>query len=300
MIKTPIVFSFNDSFTVPAGVCITSLLENANAETFYEIFILHSSLRLSEDSKNQILRLTEHYSNCSFNFIDLKDKFSGCFEIRDISVDAYYRLAIPFEINQYDKVIYADVDIVFNKDLSHLSSIDLQENCIAAVKIPSINIAPFIPHMSKYGVEAEHYFNSGFLVFDLKKIRQDKTFKESVDKLIAYNFVYQDQDILNILFKDKTFFLDKTYNYTINWLKQDKNQALPKIVHYTGNKPWNSIRSFGELWWEYYRKSPYYDEAEYLKFQQRNYIDLYNNNKIITVLERYGITTILKRLMKNK
>lgn len=300
MIKTPIVFSFNNSFTVPAGVCITSLLENANKNTYYEIFILHSAQRLSDENKTTILQLTDRYANCSFSFINLEDEFSDCFEIRDISVDAYYRLAIPRRIKHYDKVIYADVDVVFNGDLSHLMQLEMKGNHLAAVKIPVKNIAPFIHHMEKFEVLAEDYFNSGFFVMDLQKVREDGQFEASVDKLIKHNFTYQDQDILNILFKGKTLFLDKSYNYTVNWLKHDTIPILPFVVHYTGDKPWKTVRSFGELWWEYYRKSPFFDERTYMLFQKSKYVDLYNNNKIIKLLQKFGVVSLLKSFMKNK
>ena len=38
----PILFTFDDKLVLAAGVCITSLLENAAPDTFYDIFILHS------------------------------------------------------------------------------------------------------------------------------------------------------------------------------------------------------------------------------------------------------------------
>lgn len=39
----PIVFAFDNNLILPACVCISSLLMNAKEETFYDIFILHSS-----------------------------------------------------------------------------------------------------------------------------------------------------------------------------------------------------------------------------------------------------------------
>ena len=37
----PILFTFDQSLEMPAGVCISSLLEHTAPETFYDIFILH-------------------------------------------------------------------------------------------------------------------------------------------------------------------------------------------------------------------------------------------------------------------
>ena len=41
MKTVPILFTFDQSLLMPAGVCLTSLLESADADTFYDIFILH-------------------------------------------------------------------------------------------------------------------------------------------------------------------------------------------------------------------------------------------------------------------
>lgn len=39
----PIVFAFDNNLILPACVCISSLMMNANEDTFYDIFILHSA-----------------------------------------------------------------------------------------------------------------------------------------------------------------------------------------------------------------------------------------------------------------
>ena len=41
MTTIPILFTFDQTLEMPAGVCFTSLLENAAKDTFYDIFILH-------------------------------------------------------------------------------------------------------------------------------------------------------------------------------------------------------------------------------------------------------------------
>lgn len=39
----PIAFAFDNNLILPACVCISSLMMNANEDTFYDIFILHSA-----------------------------------------------------------------------------------------------------------------------------------------------------------------------------------------------------------------------------------------------------------------
>ena len=38
----PIAFAFDNNLVMPACVCLSSLMMNANPDTFYDIFILHS------------------------------------------------------------------------------------------------------------------------------------------------------------------------------------------------------------------------------------------------------------------
>ena len=43
MKTVPIAFAFDNNLVFPACVCLSSLLMNAKDDTFYDIFILHSS-----------------------------------------------------------------------------------------------------------------------------------------------------------------------------------------------------------------------------------------------------------------
>ena len=298
--KTPIAFSFNDKFTIPAGVCITSLLTNAFPDTYYDIFIMHSSERLSPSNKSQILKLKESYKNCDFTFIDLKDSFKGMFEIRDISIDAYYRLAIPKYVTNYDRIIYVDIDVVFNGDLSHLIDFDLEDNSIGAVKMPIVN-QYHKKHLLSLKLDESNYINSGFLLINLRKIREEDSFEKKIYPLLTKKFTFQDQDILNIVFQNDIKFLDESYNYNYDILKYKKpNIKAPIVIHYTGPKPWDVIRSFNDLWWEYYRKSIYFDIDSYMDFQKKNYIELYDHYKVINFLKKLGIYNLMTKFMKNK
>ena len=53
----PIAFAFDNNLILPACVCISSLLTNAQKDTFYDIFILHSSnIALKKEGLNKIPR----------------------------------------------------------------------------------------------------------------------------------------------------------------------------------------------------------------------------------------------------
>lgn len=126
----PIAFAFDNNLTIPAAVTFTSLLVNAAPNTFYDIFVLHSA-KASLD-KHLLSLIDDTFHNCKISYVPVGDTFDNAFEIRGITTPAYYRLLIPTLIPQYDKIIYADADIIFRLDLSNLYSTDLGSNYLAA------------------------------------------------------------------------------------------------------------------------------------------------------------------------
>ena len=95
----PILFTFDQSLEMPAGVCISSLLKHAAPETFYDIFILHGpGCNFSESKLNALASI---YHNCRITFRKVEGEFVGGYEIRGIPETAYYRLVAPELIPEY-------------------------------------------------------------------------------------------------------------------------------------------------------------------------------------------------------
>ena len=94
----------------PAIVSLTSLLENANSNTFYDIYIIYPNKY--DYTNTPITKLTDIYQRCKITYRPISDVFRGAFEIRGITTPAYYRLLIPELIPEYDKILYSDVDVI--------------------------------------------------------------------------------------------------------------------------------------------------------------------------------------------
>ena len=62
-------------------------------------------------------------------------------------------------------------------------------------------------------------------------------------------------------------------------------------IHYNGHKPWKKYCVNFDIWWEYYRKSPFFDEKFYFDFfyGKLNELDQLSLWKRIKVLVRYFI-----------
>lgn len=278
--SVPIVLSFDDQMCLPAGVCITSLMDCAKENTRYDIYILCNE-NLSSDSRNYLLRLCDVYDRLSINFVDCGDQFKAAFEVRDISVAAYYRLLIPSLLPQFDKVIYSDVDVIFRDDLFELyESIDLEDNYLAGVKAAFLS-SENLSYLDSLKIEHYSYINSGFLVFNSSLIRHDGIESRFIE-FSKKDLNFQDQDIVNLVCKNRIKYLPPRYTFVqSNYINSfDTNMLNPiysdseieearsiGIVHYNGPKPWNELCPRYDIWWNCYRNSIYYDEKEAIEME---------------------------------
>ena len=302
----PIAFAFDNNLVMPACVCLSSLMMNAKPDTFYDIFILHSE---KEDlRKEELNKLPIYYNNCRIQYRTVGDVFDQAFEIRGITTPAYYRLLIPEIIPEYDKVIYADADIIFRMDLSNLYALDLGNNFVAATKDLGLNIGEdgrkYI--QSVVGLPLGRYLQSGFIMLNNRAIRQDGLV-EQFKELALRKLKYQDQDILNLACGERVLYLPAKYNMTdysyYYAMREPSNlkgyitsEELPTALssgnlHFNGHKPWKKYCVNFDIWWEYYRKSPYFDEKFYFEFfySKLNELDQLSLWKRIKILARYFI-----------
>ncbi len=302
----PVVFAFDNNLILPACVCISSLMMNAKEDTFYDIFILHSAnIALKQE---ELDKLSQYYQNCRIQYRQVDNTFDSAFEIRGITTSTYYRLLIPDLIPEYDKIIYSDVDVIFRSDLSNIYfSVDLHDNYVAGVNA----LIPFISDMRAYyqkmrKVEMKGIIYAGNIILNSKKIREDNIV-EQFKKLAKNNFRFQDLDVLNIVCQKKITYLKPEFCVTtyftgfsiINrkilrqyWTDNDIALALQNgIIHYNGQKPWKGFCVNFDIWWEYYRKSPFFDEKFYFEFfyKRLNELDQLSLWKRIKILIRYFV-----------
>ena len=300
----PIAFAFDNNLILPACVCISSLMTYAKADTFYDIFILHSAKEKLK--KDELDILPQHYSNCQIQYREVDDTFNNAFEVRGITTPAYYRLLIPELIPEYEKVIYADVDIIFRMDLSDLYQIDLDNYLIAATKDLGLNLSEegreYIN--STFSLVQGQYLQSGFIVMNSAMMRTHHLVGQ-FKSLAQKKYRYQDQDILNIACQGKVLFLPPCYNMTdLSYTHFIRNVETVRTlysnseieeallhgnIHYNGHKPWIKYCVNFDIWWEYYRPPPFFDMSTYFGFfhDKLNEFDQLSLWKRIKILVRY-------------
>lgn len=304
--KIPIVFCFDMNLLMPAGICLTSLAQNALPETQYDIYILHSDKY--NFSNTYLASFSDYYPNCKITFRTVYDEFLNAFEIRGITTTAYYRLLIPELIPEYEKILYSDVDVIFRDDLTKYYIIDISEFYMAGVD----NCSVLRPGVQKYlanklGLDYRNgYFYSGNLIINSKKIKEDNIIPQ-FRELAKNNYHQQDMDIINIVCNKKIKPLDLSFCVTvqINDLIVHRREEMLTlysqdvldyamshgVVHYNGQKPWKGLCPNFDLWWEVYRKSPYFSFGFYFDFfySKLDELDQLSLWKRIKILLRYFI-----------
>ncbi len=281
----PICFMFDHRVAMQAGVCFSSLLDKAHKETYYEIFVLHGGDIMGEYEET-LLRVNRSYKNCTIHFIELGDVFTHAYKLRGIPNNTYYRLLIPELLPQYNRIIVSDIDIIFNIDLWDLYTIDFNQNYIAAVKNSIVNKR----YVRSLGCDPLQYVNCGFFMYNSQEIRKDNIVGK-FKKLVGGKYFYMDQDIINIVCRNKIKYISPMYNsnqsfyekyfrdpnylnklfsaeeieegfkaaVTINHNRQEETG----LIHYNGLNPWDDLCWRFDIWWEYYRNSMYFNNDYY-------------------------------------
>lgn len=299
----PVVFCFDDHWELPAGVCISSLLENSNEDTFYDIFILYSS-DCSFHLNGNLKRLEDRYSNCKITFRSVGDSFKDAYQVRGINTTTYYRLLIPELIPEYDKIMYHDVDVIFRTDLTSIfNETDVEDFYIAGV-VSSEGLDPENRlKREKLGLDWQNYFLAGDLILNSKKIRDEGIIELFKYEVANAEYEYQDMDIINLVCKGKLKRMAPSFCVTVEVSRLAANSIIQPfyslaeleeaqnsgIIHYNGAKPWKEYCINFDYWWEYYRKSIFFESKFYFDFyySKLDYLDGLSLWKRVKILFRF-------------
>lgn len=254
--KIPVAFCFDGRGAKMAAVTIKSLLMASRGRCDYEIYCVVTP-DIDKESCD-IVRNVVRGSGSRVHFVkgnrDFDDAWRG-----NWPVAMWYRLMLPKLVPNVSRIIYADIDILFCRDLIDVYELDLGKNVLAAVP-----------------TRTNKYFNSGFLLMDLDKIRKEKIYDKWIKSSRENQYKNPDQDVLNYTLVGRILFLPLRYNfqlshgsrifkiYTETELDDLKHNLV--VLHYSDYmKPWFARGArpvFSELWWRVARETGLYDGQE--------------------------------------
>jgi lipopolysaccharide biosynthesis glycosyltransferase len=201
-----------------------------------------------------------------------------------------------------DRVIYTDCDVTFLDDLSELWHEDISGyysgNCIDwgydrdRVTNHFLNNCK-IAENSFLMQDHRMYFNSGFMILNLAKIREDDIEEKSIYYAEKYSyFPFRDQDIINLVYYGKIKPIDFKWSFLISYYTArergirikdktllrdlEKSSKNPKMIHFLANKKPNIlyrsifypfschiVNSYKMLFWKYLALTDWKNEKKY-------------------------------------
>lgn len=211
---------------------------------------------LDNDLKASLVQLGNQFMNFKLELI----KFSVnqrrllqqiSLEKSHLPLSAYYRILIPYLLPEVERVIYVDYDTLVIGNLTDLYNTNLHGNFLGVVRDLGVVVKN---DWSKtlLGTSYQNYFNSGVLLMDLTAFRKYGLSWLLHQFIVASTpfFVLEDQDALNLFFKDAVEYVGIENNYVTklfaNGEVEEKRQLEKiKILHYLGpEKPWQNISNY--------------------------------------------------------
>lgn len=267
--KIPVVFATDNNYLFYTCIAITSMAQSADEDTFYQIYILVDAA--FADDGCLLDKLQKRYINIHIQTIPVDEHIFENVIINNSHVTkvTFYRLALC-ELLKEDKCLYLDADILVTEDLKELYQTDLGDYYIAGCRDLWIDL------LSKNDREARckrtgipsmsQYVNAGVLLLNLKQLRKDgmaDVFRHHVGK----NYLYEDQDILNVCCYDKILFLPAKWNLFTLFMGQIQemkqagiaDEVLEAFNHKTGIihyatpfiRPWEKESCWMNTdWWQ--------------------------------------------------
>ena len=261
--EIPIFFTTDDRYVPFLDVAVSSLIQNASKDYRYRIIVLNTGIL----QENIDLVKRNECEGFAIDFVDITEEVRGIQSrfknVYHFSVVTYYRLFIASMFPQYKKIVYLDCDLVVLGDISELYHTDLQGNIFAAGPEMFVQSTPEFRYYAEkaLGVDPSGYVNAGVLVVDLEQFRRHKIEEKFIELITRYDFdlLDPDQAYLNYLCDGKILTLPNGWN--------KEPMPIPcegelNIVHYAlYKKPWQyGDVMYGEYFWTYAEKSPYYEE----------------------------------------
>lgn len=270
-----IVLITDNNYVKYTAITIASIKENKLSGTLLNINILSNNLL----EENKRLFMSFKTDTINVNIIDASDyieKFKQIIQNRHVTYTALLKFYIPIIFRDLDKILYFDSDLIIQGDLTEFYNHKLRDyyaECV--IDIQTYNKR----HLKSIGFNYKKYFNSGVLLLNLNKLREDNITEKLIqDKLNNSRYIFMDQDTFNKVFSNNVRFISYKYNflpelvysfkYSIKDLSEFYNEPFPKdiedlyrnclIFHYGGKrKAWvYEVEYFSDLYKKYWELSP--------------------------------------------
>ena len=276
-----VAFSCDDRGAAFLRVAVWSLLSHYRGEEPIRINVFEGFGGHSPESKRQLAADIAAFPNASLRYIDVEKAIgphAALLMNREGSrwnVFTWTPVFTPLLLADAEgNVAHFDIDMLFNDDVSKLLDLDLGDNLVAAVAEYGKGDPVITDAVWGKGIlppEAERYFNTGTIVFNARKCREERTWEKIVAWYAAHYGIADriEQDAWNALYWKRTLLLPLRWNFHDRLIKSYPRRNLaerywqgnpprecleaainPAILHFWGpKKPWKrSHRPYRRLY----------------------------------------------------
>lgn len=283
----PIVLQSSNFFAPYCGVTIKSIIDHADPEKNYDIIV--TSIDMRKETINKLTEMSYEYPNISIRVTNVK-KYHDTYRPRGnkrVGSESSTRIFLAEVLEQYDKVLNVDSDMLLMTDIAEIYETDVSQSYIAAAGDTLMYFFYFtnaengsfreLVH-ERIGLEnVDDYFNCGFMVMNLDKIRKEIFPDDIIRYDIEHNCRFAEQDSLNHYFFDGRVKLHSRWNYCVDPThvmdfseesvpdkviqEYAEAKANPAVVHFvTWKKPWEYYNvEYSEQFWKVAKTTPFYD-----------------------------------------
>ena len=251
--RVNLVYMSDSKYLPYMMVSLNSAIKHKKTDTEYNVYVIAKNFTPSDDENLQ--KMAE--DKVKINIIPAKNLNVNTANLGRFSSFAItlQKLFIADYLAHEDKILYLDADTLVQQDLAEVYKLDISDKYAAAVKDGLMYQYP--QHIVEIGLaDINFYFNSGVMLLNLEKIRQDEIMHKSVIYLNTHREVFGDQDILNVAFGGKVLPLSYKYNCnstffeerSAKFLSRFYDEVVPQtsrevydtatILHFAGHKPW--------------------------------------------------------------
>lgn len=283
----PIVLVCSNEYVPYLSVYLRSLLDYSSLGKNYDIIVFQKAI--TKENQEVLRTMCKSYKNVSIRFYNPQKRMQDVsFYVaqKEYCEEAYYRVFAPWHMTNYDKAIVMDCDILVQRDLGDLFELDLGDNYAAGVidavfqgMLNGWAVADTFQY-AKDEMKMDNpynYLNTGVLLIDFKKMRENFTETQLIKFCQDQNFRCQEQDVLNVILENHVKFLDLAWNcyvrsgdfvnYGLKWAPESvyreflKAIEKPHLVHFVSYpKPWIDPRiEYGLQFWSTARRTPFYE-----------------------------------------
>lgn len=283
-----VAVSCNEYYMPILGIMLSSMLESGSPENNYDILVLCNKSEFKGEgidrNAKMLKKMADGYVNANLRFVDVSGLVGNkeFFVRANFTMEAYFRLFLPQILQNYERVLYLDADMVVCHDVAELYKEDLQGALLGAVRDPVISGSDKSPvynrraYMTELGINNIYdYFQSGVMVMDLKKMAENELCDKMVEYAATHDCALVDQDVLNLFCQGRVKYIDNKWNVDVNpiamgvvpyapeavWKQYEENRENAYIYHFAGvNKPWkNPLLDKADIFWGAARKTSWYE-----------------------------------------